>query len=84
MRPRPVWISSRISVTLRSVHSSRTFVKYPGGGMMTPASPWMGSTRNADGILVDRRGERVEVAEGHDAEARRETDRSHRARPGRC
>jgi len=33
--------------TLLRVQRSRAVFKYPGGGMITPASPWIGSTRNA-------------------------------------
>src|SRR5512136_1956234 len=33
--------------TLLALHSSAIFCKYPFGGMMTPPSPWMGSTSTA-------------------------------------
>ena len=47
VRPSPDWISSRISSTLCRLQISSARLRYPAGGMMMPASPWMGSTRNA-------------------------------------
>ena len=34
----------------------------PSGGTTTPASPWIGSSDDRGGLVVDRRGERVGVA----------------------
>src|SRR5258705_169415 len=45
--PGLVLTSSRISITSCAVQISSTFAKYADGGMMTPASPWIGSTRKA-------------------------------------
>ena len=51
---------------------------------MTPASPWIGSTRKATVFGRDRRLERVGVAERDDAEARRErAEAAARVRIGR-
>mmetsp|Transcript_29149 Transcript_29149/g.93084 ORF Transcript_29149/g.93084 Transcript_29149/m.93084 type:complete len:336 (-) Transcript_29149:660-1667(-) len=47
VRAIPVCTSSAIMSTLCSVQSSRALLRYPGGGMTTPASPWMGSTMKA-------------------------------------
>jgi hypothetical protein len=45
--PSPDWISSVISRMPAWVQMSRISRRYPGGGTITPASPWMGSTRKA-------------------------------------
>src|SRR6266571_6398477 len=47
VRPSPDWISSAIISALRAEQRSRTPVRKPGGGTMTPASPWIGSTSTA-------------------------------------
>ena len=46
-RPRPDWISSAMNSTLWRVQISRTARRYPSGGTMMPASPWMGSISTA-------------------------------------
>jgi hypothetical protein len=40
--PGPDWISSVISRMPAWVQMSRISRRYPGGGTITPASPWMG------------------------------------------
>ena len=47
VRPIPVWISSKISATPYSSQISLTSFKYPFGGTITPASPWIGSRMTA-------------------------------------
>ena len=44
--PIPVWISSAMNKTLYSEHKAFAFFKKNSSGVLTPASPWIGSTRN--------------------------------------
>ena len=53
-----------------------------GGGMMTPASPWIGSTRKATVLGVIAASSAVGVAEGDDREAGRERAEAARATRG--
>ena len=47
VRPRPDWISSATMSTLLSEQIRLTSRSHPSGGKMTPASPWIGSSRKA-------------------------------------
>jgi len=47
VRPMPVWTSSTIMRAPALSQISRTPSRNPSGGMITPASPWMGSTMTA-------------------------------------
>ena len=46
-RPRPAWISSAMNSAPWESQTRRTAARYPGGGTMTPASPWIGSSSTA-------------------------------------
>ena len=70
-RPRPDWISSATISTLVSLHSARTSRRKPSGGMITPPSPWIGSSSTATVRLVDRGPEGGDVAVRHHPEAGR-------------
>ena len=52
VRPMPVWTSSAIMRAPVVSQISRIPSKKVSGGIMTPASPWIGSTMNACGIVV--------------------------------
>ncbi len=43
VRPNPVWISSKMRTTSCFSQMVLTFFRYPSGGTMMPASPWIGS-----------------------------------------
>mmetsp|Transcript_18625 Transcript_18625/g.74376 ORF Transcript_18625/g.74376 Transcript_18625/m.74376 type:complete len:229 (+) Transcript_18625:1550-2236(+) len=45
--PHPVWTSSAMKSTSRAAHNALTSRRYPSGGTMTPASPWIGSSMTA-------------------------------------
>ena len=57
LRPRPAWISSAIISAFSVRQSSRTSARNPSGGITTPPSPWIGSSRTptTSGPMAPRR-----------------------------
>ncbi len=73
VRPKPGldFVRDEQHAVLRG-RSRRPRFRNPAGGMMMPASPWIGSTRNAQVLGVIASLQRVRIAEGNDLEPRRE------------